>query len=80
MLKYSSETCILKNRDRKQMNIFERKMYRIILSPVYNNEKENWGVLTKKVNLRNCKKSTVTDTINLNRLCLFGHIQRIEEN
>jgi len=57
MLKYSAETCILKKRDRKQMNIFERKVYRIILGPVYNNERENWRILTKKLNLRNCKKT-----------------------
>jgi hypothetical protein len=31
--------------DRKQLNIFERKVYRIILGPVYDNEKENWRIL-----------------------------------
>jgi hypothetical protein len=30
------------------MNIFERKMYRRILGPVYDNEKENWRILTNK--------------------------------
>jgi hypothetical protein len=30
------------------MNIFERKLYRRILGPVYNNEKENWRILTNK--------------------------------
>jgi len=29
------------------MNIFERKVYRI-LGPVYGNEKENWRILTNK--------------------------------
>jgi hypothetical protein len=48
MLKYASETWILTNRDRKQMNIFERKVYRRILGPVYDNDKENWGILTNK--------------------------------
>jgi hypothetical protein len=28
--------------------IFERKMYRRILGPVYDNEKENWRILTNK--------------------------------
>ena len=28
------------------MNIFERKVYRRILGPVYGNEKENWRILT----------------------------------
>jgi hypothetical protein len=30
------------------MNIFERKVYKRILDPVYNNEKENWRILTNK--------------------------------
>jgi len=32
-LTYASETCILTKRDRKQINIFERKVYRRILGP-----------------------------------------------
>jgi len=27
------------------MNIFERKVYRRILGPTYDNEKENWRIL-----------------------------------
>jgi hypothetical protein len=38
-LTYASETRILTKRDRKQMNVFERKVYRRILGPVYGNEK-----------------------------------------
>jgi hypothetical protein len=48
MLTYASETWILTKRDGKQMNIFERKLYRRILGPVYDNEKENWRILTDK--------------------------------
>jgi hypothetical protein len=48
MLTYASETSTLTKRDRKQMNIFESKMYRRILGPVYDNEKENWRVLATK--------------------------------
>jgi hypothetical protein len=33
---------------RKQMNIFERKVYRRILGPVHDSEKENWKILTNK--------------------------------
>jgi hypothetical protein len=36
------------NRYRKQLKIFERKVYRRILGPVYDNEKENWRILTDK--------------------------------
>jgi hypothetical protein len=30
------------------MEIFERKVYRRILGPVYGNETENWRILTNK--------------------------------
>jgi len=40
-LTYASETWILTKRDRKQMNIFGRKVYRRILGLIYDNEKEN---------------------------------------
>jgi predicted ATP-grasp superfamily ATP-dependent carboligase len=42
------ETLTLTKRDRKQSNIFERKVYRRILRPVYGNGKENWRILTNK--------------------------------
>ena len=35
---YASENCILTYRDRKRKNIFERKVHRKILGPVYDNE------------------------------------------
>ena len=38
-LTYASETWTLTKRDREQLNIFGRKMYRIILGPVYDNKK-----------------------------------------
>jgi hypothetical protein len=41
MLTCASETWILAKIDRKQMNIFERKVNRRILVPAYDNEKEN---------------------------------------
>ena len=37
---YASETWTLTKRDRKQLNIVERKVYRRILGPVYDNEKQ----------------------------------------
>jgi hypothetical protein len=43
-----SETWTITKRDRKQLNIFERKVYRRILDPVYDDEKENWRILTNK--------------------------------
>jgi hypothetical protein len=47
-LTYTSGTWILTKRGRKQLNIFERKVYRRILDPVYDKEKENWRILTNK--------------------------------
>ena len=64
--------------DGKQIYIFERKEYRIILVPVYDNEKESWRILTNKVYTL-VKKPTVAETIRLNRLRWFGHAQRMEE-
>ena len=67
-------------RDRKQINIFERKVYRRILGPVYESEKENWRILTNKEMYAMVKKPTITETIRLNRLHWFGHVKRMEEN
>jgi hypothetical protein len=65
-------------RDRKQLNIFERKVYRRILGPVSNNGKENWRILTNTEIYAIVKKPTITETIRLHRLCWFGHVQRME--
>jgi hypothetical protein len=62
------------------LNIFERKVYRRILGPVYDNEKENWRTLTNKELYARVKKPTKIETIRLNRLRWFGHVQRMEEN
>jgi hypothetical protein len=80
VLTYASETWTLTKRDRKQLNIFERKVYGTILCPVYDNEKENWWILTSKEIYARVKKPTIMETIRLNKLCWFGHIRRMEEN
>jgi len=59
----ASETGALTERDRKQLNIFERKLYRRILGPVYDNEKEIWRILTSKEMYASVKKPTITETI-----------------
>jgi hypothetical protein len=79
-LTYASETWTLTKTDRKQLNIFERKVYRRILGPVYDNEKENWRILTNKEIYASVKKPIIIETIRLNRLRWFGHVQRMEEN
>jgi hypothetical protein len=62
------------------MNIFERKVYRRILGSVYENEKETWRILTNKEIYARVKKPTIIETVRLNRLCWFGHVQRMEGN
>jgi len=62
------------------LKIFERKVYRRILGPVDDNEKENWRILTYKEIYASVKKPTIIETIRLNRLRWFGHVQRLEEN
>jgi hypothetical protein len=52
---------------------------RRILGPVYDKEKENCRVLTNKEIYAMVKNPTITETIRLNRLCWFGHLQRMEE-
>jgi len=79
-LTYASETGTLTKTDRKQLHIFERKVYRRILGPVNDNEKENWRILTNKEIDVSVRKPTVIGTIRLNRLRWFAHIQRMEGN
>ena len=56
------------------------KVYRRILGPVYDNEKENCRVLTNKESYASVKKPTIIETIRLSRLHWFGHVQRMEES
>ena len=55
----------------KQMNIFERKVYRRILGPVHDNKNENWRILTNKEIYARIKKPTKKETIRLKRLRWF---------
>jgi hypothetical protein len=79
-LTHASETMTLTKRDRKQLNIFERKVYGRILGPVHGNEKENCRILTNKEIYAIVKKPTTAETIRLHRLHWFGHVKRTEEN
>jgi hypothetical protein len=55
-------------------------VYRRILGPVYDNVKVIWKILTNKEIYARVKKPTIIETISLNRLRWFGHVQRMEEN
>ena len=72
-LTYAAETWTLTKRDGKQLNVFERKMYRRILGPAYDREKETWRIVTNKEIYESVKKPTIIETIRLNRLRWFGH-------
>jgi hypothetical protein len=73
------ETWTLTKRDRKQLNVFERKVYRRISGPVYDSEKENWRIRTNN-EIYASVNPTIIETIRLNRLRWFGHVQRMEDN
>jgi hypothetical protein len=55
-------------------------VYRGILGPVCDKEKENWRILTNKEIYAMVKKPTITETIRLYILRRFGHVQGMEEN
>ena len=55
-------------------------VYRRILGPVYDKETESWRILSNREIYVMVKKPTVAEIIRLNRLCWFGHVQRMEEN
>jgi len=55
-------------------------VYRSILGQVYDNEKENWRILTNKEIYAMIKKPAITETIRLNTLRWFGQVQKMEEN
>ena len=58
---HASETWILTKKDRNKLNVFERKVYKSILDPVYDNEKENWMILTNKEMYASVKKPAIRD-------------------
>jgi len=47
---------------------------------LYGNGKENWRILTNKEIYASVKKPTIIETIRLNRLRWFVHVQRMGEN
>jgi hypothetical protein len=49
-------------------------VYRRTVGPVYDNEKENWVILTNREIYAILKKPTITETIRLQRLRWFGHV------
>ena len=51
-----------------------------LLYLLYDNEKEIWKLLTNKEICASVKKPTVRETIRLNTLRWFGHVQRMEGN
>jgi hypothetical protein len=67
------------NKQILKTNIFERSLYRKILSPIYEN-KENLRIITGTELYAVVKKPTITKTIRLHRLRWFGHVEGMVEN
>jgi hypothetical protein len=57
-----------------------KKLLNINRHTVYDNEKDKWRILTNKDIYTRVKKPTIIETIRLNRLHWFGHVQRMEGN
>jgi hypothetical protein len=55
-------------------------VYKRILGPVYDNQKENWRILTNKEIYAIVIKPTITEKIRLHTLRWFGHVLRMDEN
>jgi hypothetical protein len=55
-------------------------VYRRILGALYDNEKENWRILTHKEFYVIIRKPTVTEKIMIQKLRWFGYVRRMEEN
>jgi hypothetical protein len=55
-------------------------VYRRILGPVYDDENKNWRILANREIYAGVKNPTIIETMRLNRLRWFGHVQRMEEN
>jgi hypothetical protein len=62
------------------MNNFERKVYRRILDPVYDNEKEKWRILTNKETYASVKKPTITETVRLDYIGLGMYREWKQQN
>jgi hypothetical protein len=65
---------VLKQKCEATIKFGKSKAYRKILGPVYDNEKENWRILSKKEIYAILKKPTITETIRLHRLLWFRQV------
>jgi hypothetical protein len=57
-----------RERDGKQFNIFERRVFTRILGPVNGNKKENWRIVTNKEMYAIVKKPNITEKVRLHKL------------
>jgi hypothetical protein len=68
-LTYASQTSTVTKTDRNQLKIFEKNVYRRILGPVHDDEKQNWRILfsnkiyafVKKPTIRHNMVTQITD-------------------
>ena len=79
-LGFSSADCLCFWVRLDDQNTFASFCRIICWQAVYDREKENWRILTNKEIYASVKKPPIIETIRLNRLRWFGHVQRMEEN
>jgi hypothetical protein len=74
--------CNRTNKVYSQKYFCARKQFLVLNSScrVYENETQNWRMLTNKEIFAILKTPTITETIRLHRLRWFGHVQRMEQN
>jgi capsule polysaccharide modification protein KpsS len=74
---YASETWVLKETVIQKLSVFERKILRRIFGPT--KENKIWRVKTNEKLYKLIKHKNITNYIKAQRLCWFGHVQRMPD-
>ena len=80
ILSYGSEAWSLTKKERSQLNVFERKIYRRIFGPVFDNKTNEWRILSNEELDKKSKGPNIMETIKINGLRWFGHVTWMSDN
>jgi hypothetical protein len=64
----------------KEGNVFERKIYRRIVGPVFDRKLKEWRVLSNEELDQKSKELNIVEVIKTNRLRWLGHMARMAVN